>query len=341
MTANDNKEEHNGSSVKISSVGQRLNDDTTTRKKIPQESSLAFDVTDQDCDKMMNALSQEENAPWKDELKYVSRAWVKAVMSQPMIRNKKMRPRPFEYAKKKLVDYLDWRYKHNITEEIEHYLSLEDGKEFTKVHLTGGHCMYWYGVDKDGCPNLWYRAEMTDFDKVEVKKSSKSIALIMQAAIDKMPADTYNFNVIAFFDEFNFFKAMKKPSLIPNFVKTLMKVSPDRLKSACIITSRGGGVLYDIAKKVAPATLMNKTTKCKSREEAADLLQRNGVLCSDEIPDFMGGEYIQDKDIVQNYAQMMKEIEKGMHANDSSITDGDSDSSITDGDTKFICKGKF
>lgn len=103
----------------------------------------------------------------------------------------------------------------------------------------------------------------------------------MQAAIDKMPADIYNFNVIAFFDEFNFFKSMKKPSLIPNFVNTLMKVSPDRLKSACIITSRGGSVfLYDIAKKVAPATLMNKTTKCKSREEAADHFQRNGVLCA-------------------------------------------------------------
>lgn len=134
---------------------------------------------------------------------------------------------------------------------------------------------------------------------------------------------------------------MKKPSLIPNFVKTLMKVSPDRLKSACIITSRGGSVLYDIAKKVAPATLMNKTMKCKSREEAAELLQRNGVLCADEIPTFIGGEYVQDEDIVQNYARMMKEIEKGIHTNESSITDGDSDSSITDVDTKFICKGTF
>ena len=193
--------------------------------------------------------------------------------------------------------------------------------------------MYWYGVDKDGCPILWYRSDLTDFDKVNVKTQPQSIALIMQAAIDKMPAEIYNFNVIAVFDNFNLFKAMKKPSLTPNFVRTFMKVSPDRLKSAYFISGGAGGLFYDVAAKVAPASIMNKTTKCKSREEAAERLQRDGVISSDEVPTFMGGEHNQDESITKNYYRMMSKVEEDMRGKVKPVPCGNSKA--------FICRGDF
>ncbi|GFH44236.1 hypothetical protein CTEN210_00710 [Chaetoceros tenuissimus] len=316
----------------ISSLRQSLWFLIPEKNKKPLATNVIFDVTDEECDEMFQALSQDTNAPWHEEVKYLSKSWVKAVMSQPYRKNKKMR-RPFDYAKKKIVDYLDWRAKNNITKEIAYYSALEDGKEFTKVLKTGGHDLYWYGVDKDGCPNLWYRADMTIFEKVEVRKTPKASALIMQAALDKMPSNIHNFNFIVVFDKFNVFKAMSKPTLAPAFVRTFLKISPDRLKPAYFITGGAGGFFFDIAAKIAPASVMDKTTKCKSREEAADLLQRDGILKTDEIPTFMGGEYEQDENIMRNYSRMMKEIEKAMYNEASTCVHVSSNT--------LICRGHF
>lgn len=325
-------------SLRISLVGNRFQNDNrhslmsslrqSLRFLMPEKNK--FDVTDEECDEMFQALSQEESS-WHEEVKYLSRSWVKAVMSQPYRKNKKIR-RPFDYAKKKIVDYLDWRAKNNITKEIAYYSALEDGKEFTKVLKAGGHDLYWYGTDKDGCPNLWYRADITIFEKLEVKKTPKASALIMQAALDKMPSNIHNFNFIVVFDKFNVFKAMSKPSAAPAFVRTFLKISPDRLKSAYFITGGAGGFFFDIAAKIAPASVMDKTTKCKSREEAAELLQRDGILKPEEIPTFMGGGYEQDENIMKNYSCMVAEIEKAMYNKTSTVHV----SSNT-----LICRGNF
>lgn len=286
-----------------------------------------FYVDEEECDEMIASL-ENEKASWDGELKYLSRSWVKAVMSQPYNKNEKIR-RPFNYAKKKIVDYLEWRYKTNVTEELEYYLSLEDGKEFRNEFKNGwSYDLYWYGVDKDGCPNLWYRADLTDFDKVEVKKASKTLALILQAAVDKMPSKIHNFNFIIVFDEFNLFTALRKPTLAPSFIKTFVKISPDRLKSAYFITGTAGTIFYDIAKKIAPASIMNKTIKCKSRAEAASLLKSAGILDADEIPTFMKGNYEQDENVIKNYFNMIENIDTVMRNKVISSK-------------AFVCKGSF
>lgn len=315
----------------MSSLRQSMRFLIPGKNEKPQSANVIFDVTDEECNEMIQALGQDQ-APWHGEVKYLSKSWVKAVMSQPYRKNKKIR-RPFDYAKKKIVDYLDWRTKNNITKDIAYYSALEDGKEFIKVFKTGGHDLYWYGVDKDGCPNLWYRADMTIFEKVEVKKTPKASALIMQAALDKMPSNIHNFNFIVVFDKFNVFKAMSKPTLAPAFVRTFLKISPDRLKSAYFITGGAGGFFFDIAAKIAPASVMDKTTKCKSREEAAALLQRDGILKTEEIPTFMGGGYEQDENIMKNYSHMMVEIEKAMYNKASTCTHISSNT--------LICRGHF
>ena len=111
----------------ISSLRQSIRFLIPERNEKNPSANVIFDVTDEECDEMFQALSQDTNVPWHEEVEYLSRSWVKAVMSQPYRKNKNIR-RPFDYAKKKIVDYLDWRAKNNITEEIAYYSALEDGK---------------------------------------------------------------------------------------------------------------------------------------------------------------------------------------------------------------------
>ena len=75
---------------------------------------------------------------------------------------------------------------------------------------------------------------------------------------------------------------------------------------------------------------MSKTTKCKSRKEAAE---GDGILKTEEIPTFMGGEYVQDEKIIQNHSHMMKEIEKAMCDKVSPMAHSSSNT--------LICRGHF
>lgn len=286
------------------------------KSQLPKKTAL-FEVTEVECDEMIEAISQE-NASWKEEVKYLSRSWVKAIMAKPDKKNKDKR-RPFDYAKKKIVDNLAWREEFGVSDQIAHYLSLEDGEEFSDL-TANSHDLYWYGVDKDGSPNLWYRADRTNFRSVEPKKSKKAVGLMIQAALDRMPASLHNINVIVCFDEYNTFQAMKKPTLGPNFIKTFMKVCPDRLKSAYFVTGGLGTVFYNLSKKLAPSSIMDKVVGFKSRDEAAESLVINSVLTDIEVPTFMGGTHVQDEKIIQNYSVMIRTIEETMHAKVSSLS---------------------
>ena len=284
------------------------------KSQLPKKTAL-FEVTEAECDEMIEALSQE-NASWKEEVKYLSRSWVKAIMAKPDKKNKDKR-RPFDYAKKKIVDNLAWREEFGVSDQIAHYLSLEDGEGFNDL-TANSHDLYWYGVDKDGSPNLWYRADKTNFRSVQPKKSNKAVGLMIQAALDRMPASLHNINVIICFDEYNTFQAMKKPTLGPNFIKTFIKVCPDRLKSAYFVTGGLGTVFYNLSKKLAPSSIMDKVVRYKSRDEAAESLVINSVLTDIEVPTFMGGTHVQDEKIIQNYSVMIRTIEETMHAKVSS-----------------------
>ena len=267
----------------------------------------SFLVTDEEVKGMIEVLSKQEQL--KDEVQYLSEAWVRAVMSKPC-KNKKHQRRPFEYSQKKLMDYLTWRKESGITSKISYYID-SDGTELAHKTTSNG-CFYWYGVDKDGSPIIWYLANLTNFDKAVVKDEMENTSLILQAVLDTMPPHIYDINFVICFDVFNPLKAMKRPNFAPAFIKTFMKICPDRLKSAVMVTGTIGHVFYKVANTLAPKSLMDKVVETRSREDAAGMLIEAGVLSEKEVPDFMGGTFVHDENITKNYPNMMKTIKAAM-----------------------------
>jgi len=271
---------------------------------------VLFDVTDAECEEMIQSLSQEDDA-WTEEVKHLSRSWIKAIMAQPYTKNKSIR-RPFHYSKKKLSSYLAWRKECNLTEEMSYYMKCEDKFHFNSLHAHSND-LYWYGTDNNGSPNLWYRADKTKFHLMNAKNGGKAAALIMQAALDRMPRSIHDINFIICFDQYDTLSAMKNPSLGPTFIKKFMKICPDRLKSAYFITGALGAVFYNLAKRLAPSSIMDKVVCCKSREEAGLLLLKDDVLKEHELPTFLGGGVEQNVDIIENYSTMINKIEQEMN----------------------------
>ena len=270
-------------------------------------SPSSFLVTDEEVNQMIEVLSKQEEL--KDEVQYLSEAWVRAVMSQPY-KNKQHQRRPFEYSQKKLMEYLTWRKESSITSKIAYHLD-SDGTELANNTVSNG-CFYWHGVDNEGSPILWYLANLTQFDKSIVKNEMENTSILLQTVLDMMPPHIYNINFVICFDVFNPMKAMKRPNFAPVFIKTFMKICPDRLKSACMVTGTIGHVFYKVAKTVAPKSLMDKVTETRSREDAAGVLIEAGVLSEKEVPDFMGGTFVHDEEITKNYPNMMKAIKAAM-----------------------------
>ena len=89
---------------------------------------VLFHVSNAKCKEMIQSLSQEDDA-WTEEVKHLSRSWIKAIMAQPYTKNKSIR-RPFHYSKKKLSSYLAWRKECNLTEEMSYYMKCEDKFHF-------------------------------------------------------------------------------------------------------------------------------------------------------------------------------------------------------------------
>ena len=78
---------------------------------------------------------------------------------------------------------------------------------------------------------------------------------------------------------------------------------------------------------------MNKTTKCTSREELAHVLQRDGVLRTEEVPTFLGGKHEQDDGITLNYSKMVEKVDDAMHEKAIPCSSENSNA--------FICGGEF
>ena len=270
-------------------------------------------VSNGEVNRMMTSLSSKEDAEdyyeWGGEVKNLSREWVRAIMSQPYKGNKQKR-RPFDYSRKKVIEYLLWRKREDITSKIEYHMN-SDGSDIARL-TTGPGSLYWHGVDSEGSPILWYHADKTCFDSAVVENEIEYSSLIIQAGLDAMPGKTYRFNFIICFDVFNPLKAMKKPNLAPAFIQLFMKICPDRLKWAYMVTGSIGHMFYKVAVTLASASIMDKVIETRSRGESARMMIRDGVVSTDEVPIFMGGKYVHDKEITLNFPTMIRSITVAM-----------------------------
>ena len=105
---------------------------------------------------------------------------------------------------------------------------------------------------------------------------------------------------------------MKKPGLAPAFIKTFMTICPDRLKRAYMVTGTIGHIFYKLADTLAPASIMNKVVETRSREDAAKQMVNERIVSEEEVPEFMGGKYVHDKQITLNFPTMIRSITLAM-----------------------------
>lgn len=274
-----------------------------------------FPVSDEEIDQMIKAVAdaKSRDPSWVNEAKHhLSRSWVRAIMGKPYKKDKSKR-RPFDYSKKKLLDYIEWRQETNITEKIAYHINKgDDNTEYQDLN-AGSKDLYWHGTDNEGSPILWYRADATEFRKCSVAKMQEIACLVIQGAIDQMPETVHSINFVILFDKFDVIGSLGKLKLASNFIKAFMMICPDRLKRAYFVTGNIGHVFLKIANSIAPKNIMNKVVEYKSREAAALALVEDRVI-SDNIyvPDFMGGSYLHDEKIQTNFGTMMARISSDM-----------------------------
>ena len=102
-------------------------------------------VSDEEVNQMIASLimfkegDSYEGEEWANEVRRLSVEWIRAVMSQPYKKNKQKR-RPFEYSEEKLITYLHWRKKTNITSKIAQHIN-SDGSGVAKLTTSVG-CFY-------------------------------------------------------------------------------------------------------------------------------------------------------------------------------------------------------
>jgi hypothetical protein len=147
---------------------------------------------------------------------------------------------------------------------------------------------------------------------MNVKNEMEFTSLIMTAAFDVMPQHIYNINFIMILDECKSKDVLKRPNLVPAFIRIMMTVCPDRLKRAYVIAGSVGQLCYNVAKRVAPPSIMGKVLLSRSRLKVAKELVEDGVLRKDQIPQFMGGTFIHDEQITKNYLQMIEALKVQM-----------------------------
>ena len=155
-----------------------------------------------------------------------------------------------------------------------------------------------HGIDSDGAPTLWYRIERMEWDKIILKKRMEYSDIVLQHGMDMMASSNiHDFNFVMMIDDFSPMHMLKHPRIGPAFMKTFLKRSAggESLKRAIMVTGSSGIIFYNIAKAIAPRSFMEKISVVKSREEAADLLLKLGILQSeDDVPSFLGRQQADD-----------------------------------------------
>ncbi|GFH57659.1 hypothetical protein CTEN210_14135 [Chaetoceros tenuissimus] len=123
---------------------------------------------------MYEVLSSKNS--WASEAKTLSRSWIKEVLYQETCKNQAS---AFEHSRRKIEKYLSWKVSNSISNKIDYFLDENKHTEFADLHADSND-LYWYGVDKEGSPILWYRADKTNFHKMKVKKGIDSASIVMQ-----------------------------------------------------------------------------------------------------------------------------------------------------------------
>lgn len=283
-----------------------------------------FSVSNDDIDRMLAALVDENEEDLQDDIKHLSRSWVATVMGQPYNKNKKQR-RPFEYSKKKIVRVLKWRQSYDLLRRRlpERILTDGDWRKGKYADEFGMGCFYWSGTDNEGNPNLWYRMDLMNWNKVNLQRGLEYNGLILQSAFDAMPPNVCQLNFILLLDGFNPIYAIKYPRLGPSFLKLFMKSCPDRLKRAIMVTGPTGYLLYNIAKSLAPKSLVDKITVIKDRRSASSTLVDMGIVSEyaaksreyqDGLPTFMGGKEDHNDNVTKNLPTMIAALKEKMES---------------------------
>jgi hypothetical protein len=158
--------------------------------------------------------------------------------------------------------------------------------------------------------------ELEDWKDIVIKDITEKTSIVLQAVLDAMPPSIHSFNFILLLDDFELKHALRHPSLGPSFLREFMMCCPDRLKRAIMVTGSVGSFFYNIAKALAPKSLIDKITVVKHRDEAADILKDEGIVTlndtTDEVPNFLGGSSIHEEEIMSSVSQMVATIRTQM-----------------------------
>ena len=179
-----------------------------------------------------------------------------------------------------------------------------------------------HGIDADGAPTLWYRIERMEWDKIILKKRMEYTDIVLQHGMDVMAlSNIHDFNFVMMIDDFSPMNMLRHPRIGPAFMKTFIKrtTGGESLKRAIMVTGSSGIVFYNIAKTIAPRSFMEKISVVKSRDEAADLLLKLGILQSeDDVPSFLGRQADHSAgtghpdEITKNLSMMMSTLKTAM-----------------------------
>lgn len=264
--------------------------------------TLSFAVTEDEIDRMLVHFTNHPDL--KEEADFLSRLWIKEIMSKPNRKNKKRR-RPFEYSKSKIRNYLQWRKDTRVTAMISVCLEDETRTQFSQEFESG--CFYWFGIDKQGSPNLWFRMDRFPWESLDLKRHMDFSAVMIQGLLDVLPPHVTNVNVILLADKCPLMQLIKHPKIAPALMNLWLKSAPDRLKKCVMITGAVGGHFFKLVKKIAPCNVVDKINPVSSRIEAAKWMLEQGILKSeDDVPDFLGGIARHPEEIITSYPTMMK-----------------------------------
>ena len=135
--------------------------------------------------------------------------------------------------------------------------------------------------------------------------------LVLKYVLQKMPAEYTNLNFVLLLDDFSPMQMLKNPRIGPAFLKSFVKSCPsDCFKRAVMITGTTGHVFYNIVKGIAPRTFVNKITVVRSREVAAPLLVEMGIVGNkDEIPTFLGGDFVHVDKVTKSLSGMASSLQ--------------------------------
>lgn len=298
---------------------------------------MVFPVASREIDQMILTLIQE-NLDLQDEIKELSRSWVVAVMGQPSKKDR-TQPRSFDYSKKKILNVLKWRQENRLlASDLKDRIDVDGNpKQDSRYAFEFGcGCFYWYGTDVDGCPNLWYREDLNRWEDVNVDRRMEYMGLVIQSAINAMPPNIHNLNFILLIDGFNPIHAVRHPRLGLTFLQTFMKCCPDRLKRAVMVTGTTGQIFYNVAKKFAPKSLVDKITVMRNRSMAGSFMIEKGIIGRGSssiypldsssslssagegekdvgLPTFLGGETVHEEEMTKNLPLMLADLKERMN----------------------------